>query len=165
MWYINGTLQGTYMASDWGAERLVNHLKRLEASHFLRFATGREYLRVAVRELIVQELPSKLGLCGCGSIVCSSALHQWWQAQTSPVGEGSSDHPIYRDPLGTLEDMKCRLGNLSLEDSMRPTRLVCRTKLQKKIDACRRYLWDEIPYFFNLKPREEGVVYGWKSYL
>ncbi len=35
----------------------------------------------------------------------------------------------------------------------------------KSLAACRKYIWEKIPYFFDIKPREKGNIYGYEQYL
>lgn len=129
----------------------------LKSPYVRQLMEGQEWLHMATSHLIFVVLPTKTNegsrLCLNKQAKCTQAISDWWHG----VHQSSANYST-RDPLIRLSSLKASVGAVGL---CRP----CSLRTQRAIEISRTYLWDELPYFFGLKAREQGVTYGYKKYM
>lgn len=141
-------------------------LGQLELSHLCQVAAGREWLRLALARLVCLAIPQKIDELPCtsgdpSSCMCVQGVQVWWKSLLELWVMSDS---LFRIPLRMLDE-----AAKNLKCDVEGTRLgICqgrRRRIAQVLRAVRQYIWDELPYAFGVKPREEGVVYGYQSYL
>ncbi len=140
-------------------------LTNLSSQHLACFIEGSHCLRKAIWMLLSHHVPENLSdacLCGSAKEKCWKARRKWLDDKRREFGD-----ECFLDPLWVLREMQDAANGLLLHpsDSDRQIGFHCRAGLVKALGACRQYLWDELPYFFRLKAREDDQVYGYDQYL
>lgn len=145
--------KGAYQASQ-----VANHLAPLCAEHHVAFAQGSIHLRSVAVDMLRQGLPARFESCdvdGCGKGARD------WLTQQFLVHSDSGD--LLFDPLYSFQNM--RKSAEALQKSGRsPLCEDCQRDLPRLMNASRHYIWDQLPYFFNVKARKEGTPYGYDTY-
>ncbi|KAI0345780.1 hypothetical protein BDW22DRAFT_913150 [Trametopsis cervina] len=91
---------------------------------------------------------------------CMRPIEAWWRREDDEE-EGKGSHEWHADPFGRLKVLADGVAVQNLTEICN----VCRTGLKDTLLDTRQYLWEELPYLFSVKPREEGVQYGYAHHL
>lgn len=168
-------MPGKTDATLWKSRRQMSDiaLGSLPSSYLQQFIDGHEWLYALSTNLITTVLPAKSVGCtsclsrGLGISKCRTRLSEWW---TSTAIQAIQSGRIHADPLTCLEE----LGKSALETfkyhSYEQTSYSlevcrgCQGNIPKLIKAAKLYIWDEVPYAFRLKEREEGVECGYERF-
>lgn len=165
-------------------------LDGLTLSQVSQLMAGREILNGVTRSLLLSLLPNATLYCvDCieapidseetrrkrkyqGKTPCAPGIARWWREKTPRItGSGQEATSIvFSDPLGTLAEL-----SKAFETSMKHPRYkdsksegicdCCQTNVTSALEKLRQYIWDELPYFFSVKPRDSGTVYGYQHYM
>lgn len=165
-------------------------LDGLTLSQVSQLMAGREILNGVTRSLLLSLLPNATLYCvDCieapidseelrrkrkyqGKTPCAPGIARWWREKTPRIaGSGQEATSIvFSDPLGTLAEL-----SKAFETSMKHPRYkdsksegicdCCQTGVTSALEKLRQYIWDELPYFFSVKPRDSGTVYGYQHYM
>lgn len=130
----------------------------LPSHHHARLAAGNHYLRTATMQLLLQELP-KYVRAPCVQAKCRKAVKEWLE-QIFLVY--ATDGKMLADPLSLFQEIRKSSEGITCDLNVC---IGCASRLDMALGACRRYIWAELPYFFDIKPREQGEVYGCRRHL
>lgn len=145
-------------------------LEKLSAARLCQLVEGREWLRIAATRLVDVVIPEKL-LHRCparcqmlvdalGRKGCSSTLRAWWNRELAACTALKS---VTVDPLLVLGSLQARM-----KDTSQANHGICggcRAYVDDVLDACRKYLWDEMPYFFDIKQKDKTVASCYDRYM
>lgn len=144
--------------------RYANILQELKPYHHLKLAEGREYFHTLLFDLFWDQIYHKVvAECECDGQRDCTAIDPVFQ---SFFGSHTKRSDFLFDPLSVLRDLQDTLiqpSKYSQLDS-RPSPQ-CLEKTARGVQAFREFIWDELPYIFDLKPREEGKIYSFHRYL
>lgn len=122
---------------------------------------GGDWLHAAAVNLVNQALPEKILLpaprhSSPQSCACPEETKRWWDLTHKKWGAADV---LFANPLRMLHRMQ--------PDSITHHLICyrCKKRIAKLLNAAREYMWDELPYAFGVKPREQEVKYGWQPYL
>lgn len=146
------------------AEKLGDRdLENLPSGHHVRLNKGSRYLRSAALQMLTDGLPAKFS---CSQTECKEDTNKWLREQFDAY---SASERLSYDPLHVFRELCKSVAELPLyEDSEELGYRICwhcRSKLIDSTQAWRRYLWDQIPYFFGVEAMVEGKDYGYAQYM
>ncbi|KAI0084538.1 hypothetical protein BDY19DRAFT_970801 [Irpex rosettiformis] len=142
--------------------RSVHHLRNLQEHHHLRLAEGREYFQTVLTELLGDFIPSQIiGACACRTKNCSINLKN---KLNKHLMKNTISGDFLLDPLSVLLDIRESISRAPAFESSQCSP-GCLRKLLTALDGCRQYIWDEIPFAFGIKKREDVKDYGYGRYL
>ncbi|KAI0699088.1 hypothetical protein BC835DRAFT_1541450 [Cytidiella melzeri] len=137
-------------------------LSNLGVKEIAQLMQGRDWLWVVVTNLISEVIRDALTNRRCALREPGSILKKTCYPATDGILGRYRDARDLRelcdDPLDGLILIKKRFRDQTMCQS-------CRKHVCKIFDAFRQYIWDELPYFFGIKSRKEGELYGYKRYL
>lgn len=147
-------------------------LSRLQPLQMSQLIYGRELLRtmtsLLVNSIIEQSIGNFRGCYGGTSTEgtsCATAAREWYGKVRGTIYTNSpSTCQWFDDPLRGFNLLK-RLFEQSMIAVSDGICYGCRTHFLEIIPALRRYIWDELPYTFLIKPRRANQVYGYGSYM
>lgn len=130
----------------------------------MRLYKGSQYLRIAAMELLGPDVPLLRDWEVCDQESCRKDLENWQQDQFIRRVTSSE---LLSDPLSSLQEMHESATEVLLSDTSAYKHVChgCKRRLLQALDACRRYIWDQLPYFFGIEPVVEGKDYGYARYL
>ncbi|KAI0345787.1 hypothetical protein BDW22DRAFT_913487 [Trametopsis cervina] len=136
---------------DW--EEILNPLSAAQMYQLMR---GREWLRSIVTRFMTTILPAELKRPPPDE--CTIARCPAGKTTTLKLSRGQTrSNRLYIDPLYGLQTMK--------EDVQKNLCPGCADRTCQVLEGFREYLWAEMPYFFGLEERKDGVQYGYDQYL
>lgn len=136
----------------------------LEASHMLQIMEGRDWLVATIATLSITAIPKNLVQCDSYNQDTKKACqsHQMnWLGVDSSAGPGYITS-LYDNPLDALQQLERDIRETVEENGICA---LCGKRVCAQLEGLRQYIWDELPLFFGLQPREEGKVYGYEAYL
>ena len=133
-------------------------LRSLTPSHLRQLLDGRHRL-LAITNDVVALIPDKYHAhaalhCGASDKArCMELTLQVWRSEAGALLESGE---LHRQPLELLN----HIPPVFTGEKGSGTCHACRNHMLRLIQAARAYIWDEIPYAFSLKDRQEGVIYS-----
>ena len=128
-------------------------LTLLTHSELERLPLAKCLLLEATHILIHIRLPRRIDAISCFRDPlrqeCGPSLATWLVAQANIARRAA----LYNDPMKTLMEMKrALLQDSPLDTNKLAACFLCRRELAASIDRARDFLWQGIPYWFELKP-------------
>lgn len=133
-------------------------LTLLPSHHHARLAAGNYYLRTATTQLLLQEIPKHV-TAPCTQEKCRKVVKEWLERLFLVY---ANDGKMLVDPLSMFQAIRKCSEEITCDVNVC---IGCVSRLDRALGACRRYIWAELPYFFDIKPREQGEVYGCRRHL
>lgn len=158
--------KGTSQDFEDASSTMLPILDSLKPQHICQLLQGREWLRVVVTRLVTTKVPQRIhyarlqpclspGLSGC-----KDEIKKWWDTL---LRDHTGYHQLPANPISAFITISERFNRESAERY--GVCSGCKGHICEILGACRQYMWDELPYFFAIKPREEGAIYGCDQYL
>lgn len=134
-------------------------LRGLHHEHVLSIIDCHEWLRTTIDKLLVgRNIWGSISLGVIHETPCRTNLLSWWtKHQTDPIETGIASE----NPLKALRQLQEAVDRLAPETACTE----CKDCAANVLHGARRYIWDEIPYYFCQKPRPGGIVRGFDAYM
>lgn len=130
-------------------------IQALPAFHLCQLMEAREWLRASTNFLFDHVLPSQVYHrtdCARSNVGAPDNCSDRWYNHVSSCNALDDTGTLFLDPLRVLTDMDSDVRTWS-DDRLC---LTCKSHGLRALDATRRFIWDELPFHFRLKIREEG---------
>lgn len=146
-------------------------LQGLEPLRLIQLLEGREWIRAVSKQLFDSVIPAQLASIpstrcpnsGRQAKNCISDLRECWNRA---VGRHATHHLEYVDPLAVLWLAQGQYARRRRSSPEAPECCAdCALHAASLIEGLRRYVWDELPYFFGIRERETDATYGYEQYL